>query len=561
MEKRIILFLILSMALIVLYPYVMEKMGLTKRPQPARPQKEIRAPTPAINPSPPSSASRLPTPAASGERRLLPSETPGAPTKGDTREQEVTVETDLVRVVFSSRGGVIKSWELKRYHTQDDKNPKEIQLVPSQSTSGPLMPPLEVQIADPKLQQRFNQGLYQVSTTSLSLTEAQPTGEVEFSYSDPETGARVDKRLSFSNGTYLVDLRLQSSGISGPSILNLGTNFGIHKWEEGFVGFIGPATLINGKLDKATPEKEEIRTGQVGWAALQDKYFVAAAIPADELAHQVVVRKEGDKLVSVGLQTQSVTDNVSSHYRLFIGPKEYETLKGLQVGLEDTIDFGWFIYGSWSIVRAVAKPLFYAIRYLHDITHNYGVAIILITVGIKLLLAPLAYKSYRSMKQMAAVQPELQALQKKHADDRERLNKELMRLYKDKKVNPVGGCLPMFFQIPVFVALFNILYMTIELRQAPFILWIKDLSVQDPYYVLPILMGGTMFIQQKIQPTTMDPKQAQIMLILPVFLTFLFITFPAGLVLYWLTNNVLTILQQVVTDRYLLPKVSVPATT
>ncbi|TLY17149.1 MAG: hypothetical protein E6K67_08635, partial [Nitrospirae bacterium] len=195
MEKRIILFLILSMALIVLYPYVMEKMGLTKRPQPARPQKEIHAPTPAINPSPPSSASRLPTPAASGERRLLPSETPGAPTKGDTREQEVTVETDLVRVVFSSRGGVIKSWELKRYHTQDDKNPKEIQLVPSQSTSGPLMPPLEVQIADPKLQQRFNQGLYQVSTTSLSLTEAQPTGEVEFSYSDPETGARVDKRL------------------------------------------------------------------------------------------------------------------------------------------------------------------------------------------------------------------------------------------------------------------------------------------------------------------------------------------------------------------------------
>ncbi|MEP6600730.1 MAG: membrane protein insertase YidC [Nitrospirota bacterium] len=559
MEKRIILFLILSMALIVLYPYVMDKMGLTKRPQPARPQKEVQAP--ATSPSPASSASQLPPPAASGERKLLPSETAGAPTKGATREQELTVETDLIRVVFSNRGGVIKSWELKRYHTQDDKNQKEIQLVPSQGTNGPLIPPLELQVADPKLQQRLSQGLYQVSTTSLSLSDAQPTGEVQFSYSDPETGARVNKRLIFSNGTYLVDLRLQSSGISGPSILNLGTNFGINKWEEGFVGFIGPATLINGKLDKATPEKEDVRTGQVAWAALQDKYFVAAAIPADELAHQVVVRKEGDKLVSVGLQTQAVTDSVSAHYRLFIGPKEYETLKGLQVGLEDTIDFGWFIYGSWSIVRAVAKPVFYAIRYLHDITHNYGVAIILVTVGIKLLLAPLAYKSYRSMKQMSAVQPELQALQKKHSDDRERLNKELIKLYKDKKVNPVGGCLPMFFQIPVFVALFNILYMTIELRQAPFMLWIKDLSVQDPYYVLPILMGGTMFIQQKIQPTTMDPKQAQIMLILPVFLTFLFVTFPAGLVLYWLTNNVLTILQQVVTDRYLLPKPSVPATS
>ena len=236
--------------------------------------------------------------------------------------------------------------------------------------------------------------------------------------------------------------------------------------EDGFVGFIGPATLIDGKLDKATPEKEEIRSGQVTWAALQDKYFTAAAIPTDQVAHQAVVRKEGTKLASVGLQTASVTDETATQYRLFIGPKEYETLKRLNVGLEDTIDFGWFIYGSWSIVRGVAKPVFYAIRYLYDITHNYGVAIILVTVGIKLLLAPLAYKSYKSMKQMAAVQPELLAVQKKYADDRERLNKELIKLYKDKKVNPVGGCLPMFFQIPVFVALFNILYMTIELRQA-----------------------------------------------------------------------------------------------
>jgi YidC/Oxa1 family membrane protein insertase len=559
MEKRIILFLVLSMALIVLYPYFMEKMGLIRRMQPVRPQKES-APPPPNNPVG-SVAPQAPVDAATRERSRLPAQASGALTKADTREQEVTVETDLIKVVLSSRGGVIKSWELKRYYTQDPKNPQQIQLVPSERPGVPLVPPLELQVADPALQQRIDRGLYQVSTTSLRLSETQPIGEIEFSYSDPETGARVDKRLSFSNGNYLVDLRLENSGITGPTTLNLGTNFGIHKWEEGFVGFIGPATLINGKLDKATPDKEDIRTGQVAWAALQDKYFVAAAIPADELAHQVMVRKEGDKLVSVGLQTQSVQDSVSMHYRLFIGPKEYETLKGLGVGLEDTIDFGWFIYGSWSIVRAVAKPLFYAIRYLHDITHNYGVAIILVTVGIKLLLAPLAYKSYKSMKQMAAVQPELQALQKKYADDRERLNKELMKLYKDKKVNPVGGCLPMFFQIPVFVALFNILYMTIELRQAPFAFWIKDLSVQDPYYVLPILMGATMFIQQKIQPTTMDPKQAQIMLILPIFLTFLFVTFPAGLVLYWLTNNVLTILQQVITDRYLLPKAPVPATT
>ena len=551
MEKRIIIFLVLSMALIVLYPYLMEKMGVTKRPS-ARPDKQTNASTPPKAPVPPPS----PVP-------MAPAAVPGAPSSsvsGDLADQDVTVETDLVKAVFSNRGAVIKSWELKRYHTEDAKHPQQIQLVPRDPKGGSPVPPLEVQVADPKLQQRLDHALYRVSQNSLILNEAQSAGEIDFSYTDPDTGAHIEKRVTFANNSYLVDLQIRSSGITGPTILWMGTGFGIHKWEEGYVGFIGPATLINGKLDKATPDKEDIRTGQVSWAALQDKYFLAAAIPADELAHQVIVRKEGDKLVDMGLQTQTVNGTVSMSYRLFVGPKEYDTLKRLGIGLEDTIDFGWFIYGSWSIVRAVAKPLFYAIRYLYQITHNYGVAIILITVGIKLLLAPLAYKSYKSMKQMAAVQPDLQALQKKHADDRERLNKELIKLYKDKKVNPVGGCLPMFIQIPIFVALFNILYMTIELRQAPFILWIKDLSVQDPYYVLPILMGVTMFIQQKIQPTTMDPKQAQIMLILPIFLTFLFITFPAGLVLYWLTNNVLTILQQVITDRYLLPKPPVPAT-
>ncbi|MEK7268166.1 MAG: YidC/Oxa1 family insertase periplasmic-domain containing protein, partial [Nitrospirota bacterium] len=240
--------------------------------------------------------------------------------------------------------------------------------------------------------------------------------------------------------------------------------------------------------------------------------------------------------------------------QLYAGPKEFNTLKSLNVGLEDTIDFGWFIYGSWDIVKAVAKPLFYVLRFLYDYTHNYGLAIILLTVGIKLLFVPLQYKSYKSMKDMQVVQPKVVALQAKCKDDRERLNRELIKLYRDHKVNPVGGCLPMLLQMPVFVALFNILYMTIDLRQAPFVLWITDLSVQDPYYVLPVIMGASMVLQQKIMPTTMDPTQAKIMLLLPAFLTLLFLTFPSGLVLYWLTNNVLTIAQQFITDRYIFKK-------
>jgi len=175
----------------------------------------------------------------------------------------------------------------------------------------------------------------------------------------------------------------------------------------------------------------------------------------------------------------------------------------------------------------------------------------LLTVGVRGIFIPLSHKSYRSMKDMQSLQPQLQILQKKHKDDKQRLQREMMELYQKHKVNPLGGCLPMLLQVPVFVALFNVLYTTIEIRQAPFMFWIQDLSDKDPYYLLPILMGLTMFIQQKIQPTTMDPIQAKLFLMMPVFMTFLFLNFSSGLVLYMLTNNVLTISQQYFTMKYL----------
>jgi YidC/Oxa1 family membrane protein insertase len=331
--------------------------------------------------------------------------------------------------------------------------------------------------------------------------------------------------------------------------VGLGTNFGIVEWGDGFIGLIGSASQVDGKVEKETPDAEAERSGSVQWAAIQDKYFLSVLIPRQGSA--VYVKKEGEKLVSTSVRMPVSASGSILDFKLYAGPKEYDTLRALQIGLEDTIDFGWFIFGSWTVVKAVAKPIFYVLRFLNDYTHNYGVTIVLLTVAIKMLFVPLQFKSYKSMKQMQVIQPKVLALQEKFKDDRDRLNKELIKLYRDHKVNPVGGCLPMVLQMPVFVALFNILYMTIDLRQAPFMLWIRDLSVQDPYYVLPLIMGATMVIQQKITPTTMDPAQAKIMLILPVFMTFLFVNFPAGLVLYWLTNNVLTIGQQIVTDRYI----------
>ncbi len=306
---------------------------------------------------------------------------------------------------------------------------------------------------------------------------------------------------------------------------------------------------MDGKVEKDKIDKIEGKAqhfGRTRWTALQDKYFISALLPRGEIETRVVTQKLGEERVTVALELPEKTMELT----LYAGPKEHERLKALNAHLDEAIDFGWFIYGSWSLVRLVAKPLFSILNFFYQYSHNYGFSIILLTILIKVLFIPLTHKSYTSMKAMQGIQPQMQALQKKYKNDKERLNKEMLSLYKTNKVNPLGGCLPIFLQIPVFIALFNILYTTIELRQAPFILWITDLSDKDPFYVLPIIMGATMFIQQKIQPTPMDPRQAKIMLFLPLIFTFLFLNFSSGLVLYWMTNNILTIAQQYITVRF-----------
>jgi len=228
-------------------------------------------------------------------------------------------------------------------------------------------------------------------------------------------------------------------------------------------------------------------------------------------------------------------------YRLFFGPKDLDILKSQGAGLEQALDLGWF--------SAIAKPLLYVLKFFYKYTNNYGIAIIIITVIIKLLFFPLTHKSYKSMKDMQKLQPKMAELKEKYKDDRDGMNRAMMELYRTHKVNPLGGCLPMLIQIPVFFALYKALMFSIELRHAPFMLWITDLSARDPYYVTPIIMGATMFIQQKMTPSTMDPMQAKIMLALPVVFTFMFLNFPSGLVIYWLVNNVLTIAQQMYINR------------
>jgi YidC/Oxa1 family membrane protein insertase len=546
MDKRVVIFLVLSLAIIVGFDFLIKQMGWLPEPPPAQdaavpaPSSAEREPAPAPMTDKDSGSTSLSVPAKSGQKSGARSSDISPPAS----EQTVTIETDLVRVGLSNRGGVIQSWELKRYHTAPPEK-KPVQLV---YQGGKFKGPLSITVANAEIDKTIREGLYGIEKDFTILDAAHPVGHVTMQFHDSTSHLGVEKRLTFHHDSYVVDVSVDLEGVTEPYDVGLGTNFGIVEWGSGFIGVIGSAWRVDDKIEKETPEKELERKGTVQWVALHDKYFLSVLMPKQGTA--ALAKNEGEKIVSAGVRMAASGVASSVGLQLYAGPKEHDSLRSLNVGLEEMIDFGFFIFGSWTVVKSVAKPIFYVLRFIHGYTYNYGVTIILLTVAIKLLFAPLQYKSYKSMKMMRVIQPKIAAVQEKYKGDRDRLNKELMKLYKDQKVNPLGGFLPMILQMPVFVALFNVLYTTIDLRQAPFMLWITDLSVQDPYYVLPIIMGATMFIQQKITPTTMDPTQAKIMLVLPVGMTFLFVNFPAGLVLYWLTNNTLTISQQLLTDRF-----------
>jgi len=558
MEKRVVLFIVLCLGIIIGWDIVMKEYGfaplndtsIIDQTEDARLVEDEEKDQKMVA----TSSSAETETSEKGQLSLDASQA----SETDQQEQIETIETPLYRAQISNRGAEITSWQLLRYLTQSE-DPLPVELVYAE---GQFNEPLSLEVSDQDTTTLFQQGLYTVQRDFSTLDENHPVGHMTMTLQSKEKDLWIQKEFTFHHDSYVVDVVIKSEGIEEDLNVLLGTNFGIVEWGQGFIGSLGPAWMIGEKLEKELPELNESdavdtkphveRTGDIRWAALQDKYFMSVVIP--ENAEGVFAIEELENVITAGVQFPGSSEQQSYAFRLFAGPKQFDLLKDFQLGLEDTIDFGWFIYDSWSVVKAVAKPLFYVLRYFYDYTQNYGIAIILLTVCIKLLFVPLQYKSYKSTQGMQKIQPKVLEIQNKFKDDRERLNKELMKLYKDHKVNPVGGCLPMFLQMPAFISLFNILYMTVDLRQAPFMLWITDLSVPDPYYLLPILMGASMVLQQKIMPTTMDPTQAKMMLILPVFLTFLFLTFPAGLVLYWVTNNVLTITQQFVTDRYIFKK-------
>lgn len=369
-------------------------------------------------------------------------------------------------------------------------------------------------------------------------------------------GAEVIRTYTFKRGSYVVDVdtRVKNTGntvIEGFPYYQFQRHGQAPEGESAMVHtFTGPAIYTEaGKFQKvgfdniAKGKAEHVKEAKDGWIGMIEHHFVAAWMtrdPAEASTREFYTRSVGKDEYSAGVILPVLKLNPgeekTTSMRLYAGPQELEKIKSLAPGLDLVVDYGW--------LTVLAYPLFVVLNWLHSLAHNWGVAIILLTVLIKLVFYPLSAASYKSMAKMRKMAPRLQHLKERYGDDRQKLHEAMMKIYQEEKINPLGGCLPILVQIPVFIALYWVLLGAVELRQAPFALWIQDLSEPDPFYVLPIVMAITSFIQVKLSPSSPDPVQQKVMMAMPVIFSVMFLFFPAGLVLYWLVNNVLSILQQ-----------------
>ena len=463
--------------------------------------------------------------------------------------KDVVLETDLYRAVFTEEGGAIKAFYLKKYHESVEKDSPLVNVVNS-------IPPL-YPLASGTMGRRGGIGGF----VPIYMKAHRGEGAISFT-ATLQGGAVLKKVYTLSKDSYWVDLTISLEGPkNGPVPGLLLANKPI--LESTSYSFQGISLLgVDGYTEITLKEGEtEKYSGKLTWIGIGDKYFMATLVPLSKWVNgwDIAMKKvNGDGLVSIFIRPNIVDGILTSRplkLGVFIGPKEIDTLKAVDHELVQTINFGWF--------DIVAKPLLYFLKFIYRFTHNYGIAIIILTILIKIAFWPLAHKSAKAMKTMQKIQPKLQKLKEKYGDDKERLNKELLQIYKTYKVNPMSGCLPMLLQIPVFFALYKVLLQAIELRHAPFMLWINDLSAPDRLMipgvdipmvhgipVLTILMGVSMWWQQKMTPASLDPTQAKMMQFLPVIFTFMFVTFPSGLVLYWLVNNVLSVAQQYYINKF-----------
>ena len=470
----------------------------------------------------------------------------------------ITVNTPLYTVMISEKGAVFKSFILKKYREAVGQDSPYKEMIVKKNEKGSIIIGLE----DKSIEGVENATFYtDLKEDTVNLVDEERT--VSFSWESPE-GIIFEKVFFFSSKDYTIGLNFNIKNGSDQTFndkikLSLVKYF---KQEKAMYGFEGPSALINNKLEQIKIKKIEennLFSGTFKWIALQDRYFMSSILPVNREDNP-----EGTlKLLFKEniLQAQYILPRIRVNpgrqkkidYKLFLGPKSMKILKKTGHGLDKSINFGWF--------DILAKPCLWIMNFLHDnFIQNYGIAIIILTIFTKILLWPLGSKSYKSMGEMKKIQPLMAEIREKYKNDKKKMNEEVMNLYRTYKINPLGGCLPMVVQIPVFFALYRMLYEAIELRHAPFFLWINDLSAPDrlftfdfaipfmqPPYGIPVLtviMGATMLLQQKMSPPMGDATQAKVMMFMPIIFTVIFINFSSGLVLYWLINNILSIAQQ-----------------
>ena len=488
-------------------------------------------------------AGTAPTPSAALQAKAAPG-APSVVAPASTAET-FTITTDLLKATISAQGGDLVSLELLNYK-EHDNNQKNFDLFDAKhrymAQAGLIGEGLPTHRANFK-------------PVNGATTLADGANELKVRLESTEqNGIKVAKILTFKRGSYLIDVAWEVANGSDKAIaphayFQLQRDDAAPAGETAMVStFTGPAVFTDAekyqKIDFssiADNKAKFTKTADNGWLAMVQHYFVSAWVPADKTQREFYMRKvEGSNVFQAGVivPIAEIAPGAKGETSvgLYAGPQLQAALKQVAPGLDLVVDYGW--------LTVVAAPIFWALEAIHKLVGNWGWAIVVLTIIIKAIFFPLSAASYRSMAKMKVLTPRLTQLKERFGDDKQRMNQEMMKLYQTEKVNPLGGCLPILVQIPVFIALYWVLLGAVEMRGAPWILWIKDLASADPYYILPVIMMVSMFVQTKLNPTPPDPIQAKVMMMMPLIFGFMFFWFPAGLVLYWVVNNVLSIAQQ-----------------
>ena len=482
---------------------------------------------------------------------------PGAPQiQSMPGSQKISVVTDVLDVEVDSRGGTISMVKLKKYPVSIDHQDEPFVLM-SDNPGSFFVSQTGLQSADGNAPTHQTEFAYE--TESYVLTDGQSEIRVPLTWQS-ENGIKVTKTLVFARDSYRIRIEYLVENQSGnPFVVNqyrqLQRKPVTDDETQSFIynyigGVISTPENPYEKIDFGDMEDADLNLSvSEGWQAIIQHYFVGAIIPNDGETNTFYTKTlNSPKRYILGMfsDAQTITDGQSGSFttELFVGPKDQDRLAATADKLNLVVDFGF--------LTIIANPIFWLLKKIHGFLGNWGWTIIVLTILIKLVFYKLSEASYKSMARMRKLQPKMQALKEKYGDDRQKIGQATMELYKQEKVNPLGGCLPILVQIPVFIALYWVLLESVELRQAPWILWIKDLSIKDPFFVLPVIMGVTMFIQQKLNPAPIDPIQAKIFMFLPLVFTVFFAFFPAGLVLYWVVNNTLSIAQQYYITRHVI---------